>query len=570
MSQASNEQAANNAAFVIFMVIAAIIALMLLPLAIIGWSLFVILHSSQRKSQFWFRLIWSGIGVGLFGLIGYQILSDIITTSLAGNDIQNTLVTGLIWGGTWAASGLVWLWAGWLITRKHGREVAPYFWRTLDFIFGKPGLRKDHIKGMRLIDLTGKRVPKWLRDAKTMPPTSLGWVPYPSLETETQHTQIEGGTGTGKSQAIKCLSFSALARGDCLIAIDSGSDLFKTFSEISGDTTRIDIMEPDCPAKWSPLNEIERPADWAHLATGLIGQGSGDSAEWRAMAKALFASVGEGYAKACVESGREFSNREFYDLLIAAPDDALAPFVQGTSAAALIGNQKGISSIRMSLLEPLAFFKYLPDSPCEANFSARKWMRETMQGYDEPQSLFLTFKKRDLPTTRNLIAGLIDLLISTAVDEGKSDRRIWLVIDELAGLGEIPALLMGAAELRKTGVRLVIGMQDYDQIENIYGRSRAASITNNLSNKLVLGTSNPTAAERLSKMLGEQRVLMHGRTENQSKNFFAGSGTEGTSQTEREERIVMASEIQSLPRLVGFCKMAGSDTVYKTPVPVFG
>ena len=144
------------------------------------------------------------------------------------------------------------------------------------------------------------------------------------------------------------------------------------------------------------------------------------------------------------------------------------------------------------------------------------------------------------------------------------------MIDELAGLGEIPALLMGAAELRKTGVRLVVGMQDYDQIEHIYGRARASSITNNLSNKLVLGTNDPNASERLSKMLGEQKVLVHGRSENQSKGFFTGPGTEGTSQTERDERLVMASEIQGLPRLVGFCKMAGSDTVYKTPVPVFG
>lgn len=32
----------------------------------------------------------------------------------------------------------------------------------------------------------------------------------------------------------------------------------------------------------------------------------------------------------------------------------------------------------------------------------------------------------------------------------------------------------------------------------------------------------------------------------------------------------MASEIRGLLRLVGFCKMAGSNVVYKTPVPVFG
>ena len=117
---------------------------------------------------------------------------------------------------------------------------------------------------------------------------------YPSLESETQHTQIEGGTGTGKSQAIKCLIAEALERGDRLVCIDGGGDLFNTFSGVAGAVTRLDVMDPNCAAKWSPMKEIEHPADWAQLATGIIGQGSGDGAEWRAMGRALFSSVGEG------------------------------------------------------------------------------------------------------------------------------------------------------------------------------------------------------------------------------------------------------------------------------------
>lgn len=501
--------------------------------------------------------------VVIFGLFGEQF-GKVVLSSLGTKNALLFNVGLFLWG-------ILGFFLCFLTTELIGGSPGEMgrVWRKLVPSSGVQGLRKDYLRGMGFTDLTGTRAPKWLCDGSAKP-VALGWVPYPSLEAETQHTQIEGGTGTGKSQAIKCLIAEALERGDRLVCIDGGGDLFNTFSGVAGAVTRLDVMDPNCATKWSPMKEIEHPADWAQLATGIIGQGSGDGAEWRAMGRALFSSVGEGYATACKEAGRAFSNREFYDLLMGAPEDALAPFVQGTPAAALIGNQKGLSSVRMSLLDPLAFFKYLPDTPLEVGFSARGWMRETMKGSSGQRALFLTFKKRDLATTRSLISGLIDLLISTAVDEGKSDKRIWLVIDELAGLGEIPALLMGAAELRKTGVRLVVGMQDYDQIEHIYGRARAASITNNLSNKLVLGTNDPNASERLSRMLGEQRVIVHGRSESKSTEFLSTSGSEGTNQSEREERIVMASEIQGLPRLVGFCKMAGSNVVYKTPVPVFG
>lgn len=135
--------------------------------------------------------------------------------------------------------------------------------------------------------------------------------PLPSLNGETLHTQIEGGTGSGKSQALKCLVAEFLARGDGMIVVDTGHDLLTSFSGVAGHVYRFDIMDNEFLPKWSPYHEIERRSDWHQLAQGLIGDGKGDSAEWRSMAKSLFAAVGMGYAQACEEEDRLFSNREF-------------------------------------------------------------------------------------------------------------------------------------------------------------------------------------------------------------------------------------------------------------------
>lgn len=432
-------------------------------------------------------------------------------------------------------------------------------------------LRKDHLTGMQLVDRT--RPAKGKVSDPVPPQVSLGRVPYPSPETEKLHTVIEGATGSGKTQAIKTLIDGVLARGDNLIVIDGGSDLFKTFGPVAGEVRRFDLLDPETGFTWSPQGEVERPTDWDMMAQGLIGDGEGDSAEWRSMAKAFFASVCRGYDAACTKAGRRFSDRDLFELLMSASDEAVAPFIAGSPAAALIGNGKGLSNIRMSLLKPLAFWEHLPDpaKTTAAPFSARAWLRETMGAEGGSRALFYTFRKRDLPTVKNLLSAQIEMLIATAIDaageQGPSKRPIWLVIDELAGLGEVPALLTAAAELRKTGLRLLVGCQDYDQIEALYGRFRAASVMNNLSNKLFLRTNSGTSAERQSRTLGERTVLVH-RTSHGPDDTSVFGPKLSVSHDERQERAVTPADILGLPDLTGYARFAGENVVSKTIVPV--
>lgn len=286
------------------------------------------------------------------------------------------------------------------------------------------------------------------------------------------------------------------------------------------------------------------------------------------MAKTLFADTMAGYSEACLEEQKKFTIDDVFELLTIAPPEALEPFVQGTAAAAIVGNSKGIGNIRMSFLTSLGFFQYLPKK--RGTFSVRKWTRSAMENPGQ-QALFVTYRERDLATVKNLLAFVAEMVISTAIDQGQSNKKIWLVIDELAGLGEIPALLNGAAKLRKTGMRLTVGMQDYDQIEDLYGRSRAASITNNLSNKMVLRSTSPQSAERLAKTLGDHKVTM--LTENtgrSNRTMEIASHSKTTNMSEKIENVVMPATIQGLPDLRAYVKMAGEQKIIKTKVPVYG
>ena len=427
--------------------------------------------------------------------------------------------------------------------------------------------RKQTTEGMKLEDWTTKKVAKyWAKPTKEARPVCLGLVPFPSEKTETLHTVVEGATGSGKTQALKTLVAAALERGDSVIAIDGGADLYNAFKDQADNVSRFDLMDGH-DLGWWPNNEIERVADWNQVAQGFFGDGKGHSEEWVGMAKDLFAGVMEGYEDACREEDRQFSNSEVFKLLTIAPVEALEPLVEGTSGATAVSD-KGLPPVRLSMGKALKFYRYLPQK--RGLFSVRKWTRSAMENSGQ-QALFVTYRERDLATVKNLLAFVAEMVISTAIDQGQSSKKIWLVIDELAGLGEIPALLNGAAKLRKTGMRLAVGMQDYDQIEDLYGRSRAASITNNLSNKMVLRSTSPQSAERLAKTLGDHKVTM--LTENTGKSNRAlevASRSRSTNMSEKIENVVMPATIQGLPDLRAYVKMAGEDKIIKTKVSVYG
>ena len=172
-----------------------------------------------------------------------------------------------------------------------------------------------------------------------------------------------------------------------------------------------------------------------------------------------------------------------------------------------------------------------------------------------------------MPEAKNLISCWLDQIITTACDLGEDRKnRVWIIIDELSGLGEIPSLKTAVTELRKTGFRVVAGIQNFEQVELLYGRNGAITITNSLSNKVILRATDAASAERQSKLIGDARY--------QVMTLGQSSGTDGkrsTTQSVKEEvvRVVLASEITTLPTLQGFVKLAGEDTTYQTPIPVY-
>lgn len=383
----------------------------------------------------------------------------------------------------------------------------------------------------------------------------LGNVTMPA-ELEPLHTLIEGATGTGKTQLLKSMVAFLRARGDTVVVVDTGYDMWKSFGR--PDDIILSPFDPASPG-WLPQNEVRSPADWSALAQSFIGDGAGEAQQWHAMAKAMFAATARGYERIVKDAGDRFDQQELFHLLTGADAEALAPFIHGTSASSLGVNDKALGNVRMTFYETLKFWEHLKPG----SFSVREWVEK---GHDRP-SIFIPYRKRELPESKNLISCWLDQIITTVCDLGESrDNRVWIIIDELSGLGEIPSLKTAVTELRKTGFRVVVGIQNYEQVEHLYGRNGAITITNSLSNKVILRATDAMSAERQSKLIGDARfqVMKLGQSS-------GGDGKRSTNRSVSEEvvRVVLASEITSLPTLQGFVKLAGQDTTYLTPIPVY-
>lgn len=121
-------------------------------------------------------------------------------------------------------------------------------------------------------------------------------------------------------------------------------------------------------------------------------------------------------------------------------------------------------------------------------------------------------------------------------------------------MDRLPSLNAALTKGRKHGLCIGAGVQSTAQLNVIYGGNEPAKVLrSNFRSLLVLGGSktDPQTAEDMSLALGEHEVERAYRS-------YSGSRTGGTNTSYRHERerIVLPSQIMSLPALQGFLSLA--------------
>ena len=376
-------------------------------------------------------------------------------------------------------------------------------------------------------------------------PYGIAGIPYPE-RTETQHTIVSGTTGSGKTVLISDLVAQIRERGERCVIYDKMGSYTATFLDPARDV----LMNPlDARApRWSPFLEARGPRDFDMMAAALIPQQK-DTVDpfWVTAARQLF-SNGAGVLR---QKGIA-DNRVLVDHLLKTDLTALAQAMEGTVAQSIVDpdNPKTALSVRAMLTANLAAFEFLPDEG--EPFSIREWVSdEDRQGF-----LFLTSRGDQHASLRGLISTWLEIAVNAMLSLAQDDgRRIWVILDELPTLHQVPSLQPGLAESRQFGGCFVLGVQVASALRDLYGRNGAETISGLCGTRVVLAAPDRDTAQWSADSLGRSEI------EEIAEGYSYGANTirDGVSLTPRRElrALALPSEIMRLENLSGYLKFPG-------------
>jgi len=173
--------------------------------------------------------------------------------------------------------------------------------------------------------------------------------------------------------------------------------------------------------------------------------------------------------------------------------------------------------------------------------------------------LFMPYTANQIAALSRLISAWMRLAIFETMNEAEGGHRLWFVVDELDALGTIEGLKDALARLRKFGGRCILGFQSIAQVRSSYGTEEAATIVENCGNTLILRCSASEGggtARFASQLIGEREIVRSQVSKSRRPGEWMSSQT--ISEHHVTEHAVMPSEIEQLPDLAGFLKLASS------------
>lgn len=445
------------------------------------------------------------------------------------------------------------------VQSKNASDLHPDVQRALAIHVGRAEAAKDdsHVRGSALIDLTSDASRRMLREKTPPGAITIGGVPLDKGD-EQQHILLAGAQGTGKSVEIKKALRTIRERGQRAVVYDPSGEFTSLFYRPGIDF----ILNPldQRGAKWNPWLDAES-YEYAAVAKSFIPDRGGDADPfWTESSRATL----EALLMQCKSLDEVVYNG------LSAPLSDLAQLVNNAGFSGMIGPEKTFQSTRATLavyLRSLALMENVRRGDTEA-FSFRAWAESDTQD----AWVFLPSPAK----ARDAIRPLVSLFLDTAVRHIMSlrpdpDRRIWLELDELPTLQNIPSLSPALAEGRKFGIGAILGVQTFHQLKKSFGDHVAQALWGLPKTRLYLRIGDAETAEMISKELGEKQIKRKTHSESESSSTSSGGGggsasnsnSSSTSEQVVIERIVLPAEIAGLPDLFGYLRTGGSHRVAK-------
>jgi type IV secretory pathway TraG/TraD family ATPase VirD4 len=168
-------------------------------------------------------------------------------------------------------------------------------------------------------------------------------------------------------------------------------------------------------------------------------------------------------------------------------------------------------------------------------------------------------------TLRPSLSLFMDMFASKLVSMNDDpNRKLFLVLDEFGALNNLPAVVQILRLGRSKGAAVSIGVQEFGQIDKIYGREERQSILGNLNNLIVLRTRDTVTTRQLSEHFGETQYWQPEKTTSAG----VEDSKDGVSFAKRTvtEPLVLPSQIQNLPPRHAYVFLTGHQAVARADI----
>lgn len=359
-----------------------------------------------------------------------------------------------------------------------------------------------------------------------------------SQDRETKHLLIMGASGSGKTNIIWHVLKEAIRRKDRIVIFDSKGDFTSELSSLC-------LLAPWDPRSraWDVARDCIGPLDAQSLAARLIPDNDKDPV-WPNASRAVLVAL---IAHLQTSKAGQWTFTDLRDLLHLPIEDMRLMAQQHNPEAlrSLEEDSKTTQSILINLMAfmgPVVDMARAWDDPNQKRFSMRKWVEGDLT---LPRIVVMQGSQRFNRTASALVNSLLSVMAATIASPSLPDdknRRIWLVLDEFAQLGELldfgPLIRMG----RSKGLRIVIGAQDIAELRAIYGTHKTDAWTSSLGTSIYTRLEGGATAKWVSERIGD-----HEMQETQNSQSQGASGTSESQQTIiRKSPTVLPAELKTL------------------------
>lgn len=374
---------------------------------------------------------------------------------------------------------------------------------------------------------------------------------------EVQNIALHGTVGTGKSTAINSFLNDVRARGQISIIYDKGNTFIPLWYR-QGKDVILNPMDERCP-NWDLWEECQDKADLENFATSLLpAEKAGSDPFWILSARNLFVATAE---MMCQEPDR--SMRKLLNSLLSISIVDLREYLADTDARNLVEGsiEKTAITIRTVLASYVKALRLCQDLDRNKGekFSIRDWI---LNADNSDAWIFLSSDGRLHESLKPLLtAWLNTAMLNVLALKPSFERRIWTLLDELNSLHKLPMILEYMSEARKYGGVTLLGLQNYAQLEDTYGKDRAKAIWDLVNTVGYFRAPSGEIAMWVQEQLGEIR---HNKFRDQYS-YGVDTIRDGVnfSKEETNEKIVNYSDIQALNDLECYVSLLGDLPIVK-------